>query len=370
MVSGPDSKEGFPVRMVPLILLLLTATGCFRALPSAGQYPGPVPSAVQPAVSTRGDATYAQKGVAALRGALKGLDPEEALERIPQEGIRVPDVRVAARCVAAQGALPLLVCHFGPAVSQPVAQAILWYDRETWTGQLYPQAPPKVAAARLASLADLGCRVGCYGGIRQVRQSPGPELLVVADLGITGRERAEEVQLLHLVDGIWEVAWVPDAGDWHYGHTRVQIGTKGVQQFQVRTSSWLRQDSLSGYLKESESTEHRYFLERWMRKGQAYVMVDRAEEQTPYSSLVRTIHHLTNGADEKARVLIGREITLDQARQALAQNPRRQGWEVTRWGEHGFLLDTKRTGTPNLGVRFEPQGSDWVLAEIWPIGEK
>ena len=102
-----------------------------------------------------------------------------------------------------------------------------------------------------------------------------------------------------------------------------------------------------------------------MRKGAAWVMADRSEEPTPYSSLVRLVHYLSVGGDEKAAALIAEDLPLEEVREALGQRPKRQGWTLTRWGDHGFLVDTKGDGKPALGVRFEQRSDEWVLAEVW-----
>ncbi|HWI63079.1 MAG TPA: hypothetical protein VNT75_14620 [Symbiobacteriaceae bacterium] len=346
---------------------MLVLTGCGPALPSATQYPAPLPSAAQPAVSSRGDLAYARRGLEAIRSALRNLEPEE-LEEIPEKGLHLTEAGVAAGCADAGGSMPVLVCHFGPAAGQPVAQGVFWQENEVWEAQLYPQAPSKLAAERAEVISQQGCRLGCYSGIRQARLAPGAdpaELLVVVDLGFVSGHRAEEVQVLRLDDRRWEVQWVPAPGDWSYGHARVELGSRGVNHFQVRSSSWMRQDPFAGYFSEPEAGEHRRFTEKWMRKGTAWVMADRLEEPTPYSSLVRLTHYLSVGGDEKAASLIAQDLPLEEARMALAQKPKRQGWTVTRWGDHGFLLDTKGDGKPALGVRFEKRADEWILAEVW-----
>jgi hypothetical protein len=351
-----------------LLLLMIAVSGCSRALPSSAQYPAPVLSAAQPAVAGRGDTAYARRGAEAIRAALRGLEPDEVLERVPREGLKLPDAEVAAGCIAAPGTLPVLICHYGPAASQPVAQAILWHARAGWQAQLYPQAPARLASERKKALAELGCQIGCYSGLVQARQFPdsdGAELLVVVNLAATGAARADEVQVLHMTNDGWEVQWVPAAGDWNYGHAAVELPAKGVTQFHVLNSSWNREDSLTGYMAEPEGGEHRRFRELWVRKGEGYVLKDRREEPSPFSALVRLIHYLSTGADEKAQALLVKGVDLEMARKALAQKPKRQGWTVVRWGESGFLLDTAGTGKPNRGVRFEQKGENWILAEVW-----
>lgn len=350
-----------------LLLMVCLLWGCGRALPSATQSLAPVASAAQPAVSGKGDLAYAWRGAEAMRSALRDVDPEEALQRISGKGFYLPDAQVSARCAAAPGEYPALVCHFGPPESPPIAQAILWHEREAWRSQLYPQAPPGLADERRGALTDLACQIGCHSGISQARQThgeTGPELLVVVDLGIARGHKAEEVQVLRMVDGLWEVLWVPGDGNWNHGHAEVVLASRGIAQFEMRSSSWIRRDRLHGYLDEPLEGEHRRFSERWVRKGDGFVMRDQWEEPTPYGALVRLIHYLSTGADEKARLLIRPEISLDEARKALAQNPPRQGWKLTRFGDNGFQLDTAKKGKPTLGVRFERQDAGWVLSEI------
>ncbi|HWI53012.1 MAG TPA: hypothetical protein VNT01_12810 [Symbiobacteriaceae bacterium] len=356
-------------RSLLLLLLAVLTIGCSPALPSATQYPVPVASAAQPALEARGDVTYARRALEAIRSALRSMEPEE-LEAVAEKGLQLPDAGVEAGCAAAVpgDGPPTLVCHFGPAASQPVAQGIFWQENSVWEAQLYPQAPPALAAERAALLTDHGCRLGCNSGISKVRLAAGAdgrELLVVVDIGFISGLKAEEVQVLRFRDRRWDVLWVPPAGDWNYGHARVELSARGHNHFQVRSTSWLRQDYFAGYFSEPEAGEHRRFAERWMRKGTGFVLANRAEEHTPYSSLVKLVHYLSVGGDEKAAALIARDLPLDEVRQALAQKPKRQGWTVTRWGDHGFLLDTKGEGKPALGVRFEREGDEWVLAEIW-----
>lgn len=354
-------------RMLGWLLPCLLCLGCSPVLPSATQYPSPVPSAAQPAAGTRGDMVYARKALDAIRKAFWHMDADE-LEAVVQDGLRLTEEGVEAGCADAGGRMPTLVCHFGPTMSQPVAQGIFWQEHQVWDAQLYPQTPQPLAAERMELLSEHGCRLGCNSGIRQARLNDGPdgpELLVVVDLGFVSRNRAEEVHLLQMRHGQWELRWAPAAGDWNYGHAEVELGARGNSHFLVRSSSWMRQDPLAGYFHEPEAGEHRRFTEKWMRKGASYVMADRAEEQTPYSSLIRLVHHLSTGGDEKAASLIAADLDLDEVRQALAQRPKRQGWSVTPWGESGFLLETGNDGRPAVGVRFTRDGEGWVLAEVW-----
>ena len=313
---------------------------------------------------------YAKRATEAIRAALREYGgPDEAVEQATQGPMELSDQAVQAGCRAASGQMPLLVCHFGPSASQPVAQAIYWYERGGWQSQLYPQASVEATAERKELLAELGCRLVCYSGIARARQVTTPEgeteLLVVADLGFSGGQRAEEPHLLRFVNGQWQMVWAPGAGDWNYGHAQVELTAKGIAQFKVRSTSWLRTDSLTGYFAEAETGVHRRFTEHWMRKGKAYVLANRAEEPTPYGTLVRLVHYLSTGGDEKAAGLLSPDLDLEDARKALAQKPRRQGWTVTRWGDHGFLVDRMHSGRPDLGVRFVRQDDDWLLAEMW-----
>jgi hypothetical protein len=352
----------------PALLLALLLAGCVPAAPSTTQYPAPVASAAQPAVAGKGDTAYVRRAIEAIRVALKEYVTDGADTQLLPDRLTLPDAGVEAQCAAASGSLPVLACHFGPNAAQPVAQALFWPDRAAWQAQLYPQAPTALATERRTGLSGRGCQIGCYSGLVQARQalgSEGRELLVVADLGLTSGQRAQEAHLLRLTDDGWKVVWAPAPGNWNYGHAQVELSSRGLNQFAVRSSSWLREDSFTGYVDEQESSEHRQFRERWMRKDSGYVMVDRLEEPTPYGSLVRLIHYLSGGAEEKAQVLLAPGVSLEEARKTLAQKPRRQGWKATRWGEHGFLLDTRQEGKPTLGVRFEQQDAEWVLAELW-----
>jgi hypothetical protein len=350
-------------------LVLLLRFGCTPVLPSAAPSPAPVPSAAQPAAIGRGGSAYAHSGLEALRTALREVKPEEALKRWAQDGVNIPDAGVAAGCAATPAPMPVLVCHFGPVVTRPVAQAILWHDGQFWHAQLYPQTPSEMHRQREETFAGNGCQIGCSSAIVQVRQGIDerrPELLVVVDLGVAAGRRAHEVHLLALVDDAWQVVWAP-AGDWHYGDATVKLTTKGITGFTVRNSSWLRSDLLSGYLQETAAGDQRRFVERWVRKGSAFILQDRAEEPSPYSSLVRLIHYLSQGADEKAEALIAPHLPVDDVRQALAQRPKRQEWSVIRWGDDGFLLDRRRTGKPDLRVRFARKDGQWILTDLWPI---
>jgi hypothetical protein len=308
---------------------------------------------------------YARRGMEAIRTALRETDPDDAPE-LARTGLSLPEARVAAGCAYADGEMPTLVCHYGPSASQPVAQAVFWYAQGIWQAQLYPQAPLELAGDRAEVLAGYGCRLGCSSGVVRARQAPGArEMLVVIDMGFSSGRRAEEAQLLRFDEGRWQLVWAPPGGDWNYGDAAVEFANRGLAQFRVRSSSRMRQDLYSGYLSEPDGGEHRRFVERWERKNSAYVMADRSEEPTPYSTLVRLIHYVSVGGDEKAAALLARDLPLDEVRQALTQRPRRQGWTVTRWGGEGFLLDTKNSGKPDLGVRFAKQDDGWVLAELW-----
>ncbi len=353
-------------------MLALFATGCVAAVPTASEYPAPVASAAQPSVTGRGDIAYAKRGAEAIRQAISRLGTDEAVRRLPEEGLTLADAAVEAACTAADGNLPVLVCHFGPERSRPVAQVIVWYERDGWEAQLYPQAPETPARERQQAFAELGCRLGYYSGISRVREARGPDgrqLLVVVDMGFAGEVPAEEVQVLRLRDGIWEVQWVPGAGDWNYGHARVSLAPGGIDHFDVQSSSWLRKDRLSGYLAEGPSSEHRLFEDRWVRKGSGYLLRDRVERESPYSALLRLIHYLSTGADEKALALLDPAIDLEDARRILAQKPRGQRWAVTRWGESGFLIDTRQGGKPDVQARFGRRDGQWVLVEVRPAGD-
>lgn len=344
----------------------MAVAGCGHARPSAAAYPAPVASAAQPAAAAKGDIGYARRGAEAIRSALHGLEPEEAMTRAPRAGVAAaPDIVVS--CLPVRGEPPVILCHYGPNSAQPVAQAIFWYEQEAWQYQFYPQAALGLAAERREALSELGCRIGCFGAIAQARLVPGdggPELMVVVDLGAGGPAKAQEVQLLSFADGVWSVAWVPPAGDWNYGHAEVTLPRSGDARFQVRSSSWERQDHLFGYVHEPENGEHRWFNDRWERRGDGYFLRDRDEESSPYSTLLRAIHYLTTGADEKARGLLAPELELETARKALAQKPKRQSWKLARRGESEFMLETRGTGKPDRAVRLEQRNGTWVIAEV------
>ncbi len=350
-----------------VVVAILLLAGCGGALPSSAQYPSPVTSAAQPGAGNQGSTAYAKRGAEALRAALREVSADEALERIPLEGLKLTDAGVEAGCAPAPGHVPILVCHFGPAIAQPVAQVILWYERGGWQSQLYPPASIKLTEERKKAMEAWGCQIGCYSGISAARQA-GNELLVVVNHGFaTGNQHAEEAQLLRFQEGRWQVAWVPGEGDWNYSDAKVTLSPKGITLFQVKNSSRHRQDRLSGYLAEQAGGDLRQFSERWERKGDGYMIRDQVEEPSPYGALVRLISYLSSGADEKAMALLAGSVPLEEARKALAQRPQRQGWSVVRWGSSGYLIDTTRSGKPGLGVRFERQGEDWVLAEIWQV---
>jgi hypothetical protein len=342
--------------------------GCSHAQPSAAPYPSPLPSGAQPAAVGKGDIAYAHRGAELIRKALHHLEPETAVATVPRTGVAAA-ADVVVGCVAAPGELPVILCHYGPSAGQPVAQAIFWHDRAQWQSQLYPQAPSKLAVERREGLAgmELECQVGCFSAITSARQltgQNGPELVVVVNLAAAGPVKAEEVHLLRLSGGMWDLAWVPSWGNWNYGHAEVTLTTSGGSSFRVRSSSWARRDWLTGYLAEPVGGEHRWFADRWERRGESYFLRDRSEEAGPYGTLLRAIHYLTTGADEKAQALLSPTVDLEVARKALAQKPKRQGWKATPWGDSGFMLDTRNSGKPDRAVRLEHQDGRWVLAEV------
>ncbi|HYG57233.1 MAG TPA: hypothetical protein VD902_04100, partial [Symbiobacteriaceae bacterium] len=104
----------------------------------------------QPAASAKGDRSYARLSMEAIRRSLlEWQDPAEAVTDAAGRAIALTEPQVEAGCIpAAESDLPLLICHFGPAASQPVAQAIFWHAQGTWQAQLYPQASARVAAER------------------------------------------------------------------------------------------------------------------------------------------------------------------------------------------------------------------------------
>lgn len=347
-----------------LILLAVLVTSCGAALPSAAQPPEPVPSAAQPAITGGGSRTYALRTLDGLRQVLAKLGPVRALDQIPKEGIRLSEQGARAGCVAASGDMTILLCHFGPEGGRPIAQGILWHDGRGWRSQLYPQARARVAAERAAFLAETGCQAGCQGRFRQgrlYRSDEGAELLVVVDTSSADGHPAEEVHVLRLADDEWTVLWVPDAGDWNYGHATVILG-KGTHQFTVRSSSWLRQDHLSGYLSEPAEGDHRWFAERWMRKGDGYVLRDRREEPTPFGALVRLVYYASTGADEKAQRFLGPGVGWERMRPVLAQRPRRQGWKATRQGEQRYVVQPGN-GRPMVILEFDQHGGGWLVTE-------
>lgn len=361
---GPGLVLGLGVGL----LLGLALAERTAVLPSSGTYPQPMASAAQPAATGRGAASYASRAVDGLRNALRGLDPEVALERVPGEGLSATDPQAQARCAAAQGDLPVLVCHFGPAAERPVAQALFWHDRGGWQAQLYPQAPIRLAEARREGLAPLGCLIGCQSAIRSARLVSGAEvrreLLVVVDLGAVAGRPAEELHVLTLADGRWHLTWAPGEGEWSYGDARITLPTRGEALFSVTSSSWLQSDLLSGYLNGTGAESVRWFTERWVRKGDGFALRSRQELPGAYRSLVRLIHFLSTGADEKAAELT--TVALEEARKALAQRPPRQGWRIAHAGEGEILLDPNRPDRQAVRVKLERRGEEWIVTRISP----
>jgi hypothetical protein len=346
------------------LFLVTFIAGCGDALPSSSDYPQPVASAAQPGAE-KAYSRYAARGAEAIRKALKDLGPSEALEQMPQKGLDLPDVEVQAECKAAPGRLPTLLCHFGPTAAKPAAQVILWYERDAWRSQLYPQAPIYLAQERKSAFGRHKCAIGCRSGIANARQSAdGHELLVVVDMGLGTDVKAEEVQLLRMREGFWEIFWLPGEGDWNYGLASVTLGRAGTAYFRTESSSWLRQDMLADYVQESPTGPHRFFREEWVRKGDAFMLRDRAEEPTPFGSLVRIIHYLNSGADEKARALMAKSVAFEKTKEALKQRPRHQRWPVERKGDGQFRLIIGDDPNDTLLVDFRKAGNDWILTNL------
>ncbi len=342
----------FPIWFLGTLLLL---QACALAQPTAATGPAPVPSAAQPAVEGPGSQSYARRGLEALRNRLlHGGSIDEPLT----EGV--------SRCLQAEGG-EQMICAYGPSPDQPVTLVLLWPDDGDWHGQLYPQARDGIAAERRDLFAPRGCAFGCFSQVRKVRSgqgTDGPELLVVVDLGAQAESPMEEVHLLRLVNGAWEITWLPGSGDWNWGHAKVALPDSGITDFRVRSSSWWREDRFSRYFAEQESGEHRWFAERWVRKASGFMLRNQVEEPSPYSSLVRLVHFLSTADDDRAREFLGPDLGLEEAREALAQDPPRQGWAMRRIGELTFEIDRKGNGEYDLSVRFSRVEDKYKLTEI------
>lgn len=343
--------------MTALLLSLWFLAACALARPAASGGPEPVPSASLPAVAGKGDPSFARRGLESIRTRLAAREEGER-----SGGFSLAEKELAARCLRADGADEVVLCQFGPAPDRWVAQGLFWQEDGLWEGQLYPQAPDYLALERQEHFRALGC--ACQGKVRQARLEDGesgPELLVVIDLG-KAELPMEEVHLLRLKGGIWRVAWVPAPGDWNWGHARVTLSQPGLTGFGVRSSSWGRQDRFAGYL--AAGGEHRWFTERWVRKGAGYVLRDQAEEPGAYGSLVRLIYYLSHHDEERARALIGPAVALEEAQKALAQRPPRQGWGVAKTGPGAFGIDRDGDGEPDLHATFAEHDGTWVLVGL------
>lgn len=328
--------------------------------------PGPVPSAAQPAAAGEGDQGFARRGLEALRSHLAARD---ALAPGKAASISLPDEGLSARCLAAEappGVGPVLLCQFGPSGAESVALGIYWQEDGFWLAQLYPQAPETIAGERRAFFAPQGCTVGCHGAVRRARVARGPdglEFLVVADLG-TPVAPMEEVHLLEEAGDEWRVSWVPSPGDWNWGHAQVTLLQHGLDAFDVRSSSWGRHDRFAGYLAEPADGEHRWFQERWVRRATSYILRDQVEVPGAYGSLVRLIYYLSHRYDQRAESMLGPDISLEEARKALAQQPPRQGWKVERVDGATFRLDRNQDGRPDLETHFRQEGAEWILTAL------
>lgn len=346
-----------------LVVLAVLAMAIAMARPAASVAPEPVPSAARPAAAGTGDQSFARRGMEALRSHLASKEGE-----LEGEELSLPAVGLAARCIAAEGTDQAVLCQYGPTDGDWVAQALLWREHSAWLGQLYPQGPDWLATERRQHFQSEGC--GCRGRVRQARLGSGEkglELLVVVDLGTT-EAPMEEVHLLRLEREHWSLDWAPAPGNWNWGHAKVTLSQPGLTGFGVRYSSWGRQDRFSGYLTSPPGGEHRWFTERWVRKGAGYVLRDQSEERGPYGALVRLVYYLSHHDEERSGRLLGTGIDLEQARKALAQQPPRQGWKVVQSGPTTFGLDRDGDGKPDLQAGFEEQEGEWILTSLGPPG--
>lgn len=352
--------------MRPLALLLLTIWllhGCAVVRPVTSGTPLPMPSAIHPAVTGRGDSSFAHRGMETLRSHLSAGQ----LETI-NGALVFQSEKLTAGCIRAEGSDEVLICQYGPNPDRLVAQALFWQEGGHWLGQLYPDAPEWLANERRQHFRATGC--ACQGRVRQARVGPGeqgPELLVVVDLG-SDEGPMEEVHLLQLANDSWSLAWAPAPGGWNWGHAQVKLGGpgQGLTTFGVRSSSWGRQDRFAGYLESPAGGEHRWFTERWVRKGASFALRDQAEEAGPYGALVRLVFYLSHRDERRAQGLLGPQVTLEAARKALAQQPPGQGWGVVKEGPASFRLDRDGDGKADLSVTFAETPSGWVLAQVGP----
>jgi len=341
---------------VGLLLFLLLLQACALAQPTTSMDHSPVPSAAQPAVEGPGDPVRARRGLESLR---QHLQRGGALSEQVGEGVY--------RCLTAEGG-EQLICAYGSSADQPIALAIFWPENlRDWRWQFYPRGPSDRETERRSLFVPKGCSFGCFSQVRQVRAGEGdrgPELLVVVDLGAQATSPMEEVHLLRLVGDAWEVAWLPGRGDWNWGHARVTLPESGLTQFRVRSSSWWREDRFAGYLSEPEEGEHRWFAERWVRKGSGFVLRDQTEEPSGYGTLVRLIHYLSTADDQRAAAMLTPGLSLEAARQTLAQRPPRQGWSLKRLSPLVYEIDRDGDGRHELTVHLHEGTEGYRVSRI------
>ncbi|MFZ5815017.1 MAG: hypothetical protein ACOY93_06900 [Bacillota bacterium] len=328
--------------------------------------PNPLRSAAQPS-SPAGAAETGQlrRGLELVRREIaRRFGAEELLPDQPWE-LSLDEAGVGVQCLPAEASESVVLCQYGPEAGAPLWQGIFWREQGSWLAQLYPEPPASLAHERMQFLGSLGCKA-CSGRLRQVRwgeDGQGWELLVVHDRG-TEAAPMEEVHLLRLFSREWRTLWAPGPGDWNWGHARVTLLGAGLDGFSVRSSSWSRQDRFAGYLAEPPDGEHRWFQERWVRRGPAYILRDQVEEPGAYGALVRLIYYLSHRYDQRAEGLLGPEIGLEEARTALAQQPPRQGWGVERVEPGTFRLDRDGDGQPDLEAVFTQLSEGWALTGL------
>lgn len=280
---------------------------------------------------------------------LNRMTPEQAVAT--QYGWEIPGkfVWCTGSLPSKSGEVPVLLCQWGPGANVVVARSLFWEQGGRWRSQPYPSE---------------GIR-GTAGFIRAYQN--GNDLMVIMNVGIAQTRYAEQPQLLKRSDRGWHIFWLPPLQEWSGHHATVQFQGDALKRFLV----WTDRSVLPEDQRQPFTGNFGLYLERWERRGDGYVRVDRTEAQQPEMAVVHFFQALTRGDDTQASDWVTDQRLILQAKAqgvhkvsvGFVQPVRVKGLDEEHvWGVAANNYDRK----PNWLVTVEWREGRWRVSDITP----
>lgn len=306
-------------------------------------------SAVESCVRTLGEAITDDTLVACIEG----------------EGIE------AAASVVAGSSDSILMATAGPDYCRTY-NFMIWRADDTWTVQdLTPQLP---SGWDYRLVVD-GPRNGSAGGLEARLSGDGRLLAVTTVIAPCGSAPSGSVMLLVNEGDSWRVGWEGsrDAGRYNLSHTGPAFVGEGIDRVRIKGSSWFRDDPQREVFGEGNAGSHRWFVQTWVLRGEAYVLESEVVVPSAYNTLVEFMYALkTDDLLRAASLTTNDELIRTAGELGLVQGPDDRDWHawcgdiVGAWAEPPCIVElpSELPFSERVRVDMVPDGDSWLISAI------